>query len=192
MSWRGNPMGHSLASRGVKTKYQMKQVKGKPKLKLGLPPYVKDQIKHLTEMADDGGKEWIAELSMINGDIIIDDVQVSKELDVSFLRWNHGDEDRNIGYIHYHPAELIPEFTTQDFILAYEIHKLRKNKENMPYTIMGLIYPENGELVIVLYGINPSKTGVENFEGLIAVESDMRDTLDKMKENKELIEMREI
>ena len=82
IGWKGESRRHSLARKGIKTKYNVIKSKGKPKLKIGLPNYSSDQIKHLCQLA--GGKEWIAELNMVNGDILIDDIQVSKEINHSY------------------------------------------------------------------------------------------------------------
>lgn len=189
--WSGEPYNHSLASKGISTKYRY-NAKGSPKLSVGLPPYMKERIKYLTELAEEGKKEWIAELTLINGNIIIDDIQVSKKVDSSFLRWNQGDEINNIGYIHYHPANLIPEFSAQDFTLAINVHNLRKNKKGRPYTIMGLVHPDKKVLKTILYGIKPSKKRLAQFDGLVAVESDMRDIIEDMERRGELIRMNEV
>lgn len=191
--WHGESRKHSLARKGIKTaqgiessKYTMKTTKGKPKLKVGLPEYSKEQIKHLCLLAE--GKEWIAELNMINGDILIDDVQVSKEIDHSYLRWNDGDESSNVGYIHYHPKTLIPEFSAQDFVLAMEIHNIRENKKKYPYTLMGLVYPEeNDQLSIRIYAINPKKDHKVLFEGKELTERDLQKEMDVLIKSKELM-----
>ena len=187
--WYGNKQKHSLASRGIKSKYQYKS-SGKPKLAIGLPSYTKERIGHLSELAQ--GKEWIAELKMMNGDIIIDDIQISDTVDQSFLHWTTGDEETDVGYIHYHPAELIPEFSAQDFVLAINVHEMREHKDIHPYTLMGLVYPLGDKLEIVIYAINPKKGRKKDFEGKMLVESDMKETLDKMKASKELLELREV
>jgi len=187
--WYGQKEQHRLASKGIKSKYQYK-TSGKPKLAVGLPKYSRDRIAHLTELAD--GKEWIAELKIIKGDIIIDDVQISDELDVSFLNWNVGDEETDVGYIHYHPPELIPEFSSQDFVLACTVHDMRENKENYPYTLMGLVIPENGNLKTILYGIKPKDGRVKDFENKNVVESDLSNIIKEMEDSKELLKMREV
>ena len=187
--WHGKRQAHSLASKGIKSKYQYNS-SGKPKLTVGLPDYTRERVKHITDLSD--GKEWIAELKLLKEDIIIDDIQISESLDQSFLHWNDGDEETDVGYIHYHPPELIPEFSAQDFVLAINVHEMRKNKEKYPYTLMGLVYPEKDKLKIVIYGINPKKGRKSDFEGKMVVESDLKDVLDEMVENKELLKMRDI
>ena len=184
--WKGNSHAHSLASKGIRTKYSYKS-KGNPKLSIGLPAYSKDRIEHIIKLAD--GKEWIAELKMMKGDIIIDDIQISDKLDQSFLHWTSGDEKTDVGYIHYHPPELIPEFSSQDFVLAFNIHQLRTNKDEYPYTIMGLVYPSGDGHEIRMYGINPSKTKMEEFEGQMVTEKDLEETLTRMEASGELIKM---
>ena len=187
--WHGKKQAHSLASKGIKSKYQYNS-NGKYKLAVGLPDYTRERVKHITDLSD--GKEWIAELKMLKSDIIIDDIQISESLDQSFLHWNVGDEETDVGYIHYHPPELIPEFSAQDFVLAINVHEMRENKEKYPYTLMGLVYPEKDELKIVIYGINPKSGRKSDFEGKMVVESDLKEVLDEMVENKELIKMRDI
>lgn len=187
--WHGNKQAHSLASRGIKSKYQYSS-SGKPRLAIGLPDYTKERIKHITELAD--GKEWIAELKMLKGDIIIDDIQISEIIDQSFLHWNTGDEETDVGYIHYHPPELIPEFSAQDFVLAINVHEMRNNTEKYPYTLMGLVVPEKDGLKTIIYAINPKKGRKSDFEGKMVVESDLKDVLDEMIESKELLKLREI
>lgn len=189
--WFGKKEQHSLASRGISSKYIYK-TSGKPKLKIGLPSYTKERIKHITELSENGHKEWIAELKMLKEDIIIDDIQISDTIDQSFLNWNIGDEETDVGYIHFHPSELIPEFSSQDFVLACTIHEMRTNKERYPYTLMGLVVPENGALKITIYGLNPEKNRIDYFENKMLVESDMKDVLDEMKETKELLVLREV
>lgn len=190
MAWEGDSRRHSLARKGVKTsKYTVS--KGKPKLKVGLPSYSKEQIKHLSKLAQ--GKEWIAELNMVNGEILIDDIQVSKEINHSYLRWNKGDESHNVGYIHYHPKTLIPEFSAQDFVLALEIHEIRENKDKYPYTIMGLVYPDDKhKLHLRMYAINPKKDRKVMFEGKNITERDLKKELDTLVKNKELIKLHEM
>ena len=190
--WHKESRRHSLSSKGIKStqKYKVSKGKGKTKLSIGLPEYSKDMIKHITELAD--GKEWIAELNVVKGDIIIDDIQISEEIDHSYLRWNNGDEVHNVGYIHYHPETLIPEFSAQDFVLAFNIHDLRANKDEYPYTVMGLVYPDGDKLKVKMYGVDPSKERVKEFEGLELVERDLKDKLECMEQKKELIRMENI
>lgn len=198
IGWKGESRRHSLARKGVKTakgitnsKYNVINSKGKPKLKIGLPDYSRDQIKHLCQLAN--GKEWIAELNMVNGDILIDDIQVSKEVDHSYLRWNKGDESHNVGYIHFHPKTLIPEFSAQDFVLAIEIHDIRGNKGNYPYTIMGLVYPDdNDKLHLRMYAINPKQDYKPMLEGREVTERDLKEEIDVMISNQELIKLNNI
>ena len=198
MVWKGESRRHSLARKGIKTakgiespKYSVKTSEGKPKLKIGLPEYSREQIKHLCQLAD--GKEWIAELNMVNDEILIDDVQVSKEINQSYLRWNTGDEDYNVGYIHYHPKTLIPEFSAQDFVLAMEIHDIRENKDKYPYTLMGLVYPDdNDKLQLIIYAINPEKDYRSLFEGREVTERDLKEEINMLNKNKELMKLKNI
>jgi len=188
--WYNESHRHKLASMGIKTTYKYKG-SGKRKLQIMLPEYTKQQITHITKMADEGSKEWIAELKVKNGQIYMNDIQISQEVDHSYLHWDSGDELEDVGYIHFHPKSLIPEFTAQDFVLAINVHNLRKNKNIYPYTIMGLIYPTKKGYEIKMFGINPSEKRIEDFEGLIAVESNMKDKLKQMEASGELIKMRE-
>ena len=187
--WHRDSQKHALASKGIVTKYQYSAT-GKPMLKVGLPSFTTEQIKTITNLAD--GKEWIAELKELKSEIIIDDIQISDNLDESFLNWNSGDEINDIGYIHYHPKELIPEFSAQDFVLALTIHDMRVNKDKYPYTLMGLVYPDGDKLVIRVYGIKADKNTIKQFENKPIVESDMKEIIDKMCNNKELIKMKEV
>jgi len=188
--WKNESQRHRMASMGISTTYKYKG-SGKRKLQIMLPEYTKKQISHITQMADEGSKEWIAELKVKNGQIYMDDIQISNEVDHSYLNWSTGDENEDVGYIHFHPKSLIPEFTAQDFVLACNIHELRKNKESYPYTIMGLIYPTKKGYEIRMYGVNPGEDRKNDFDGLIAVESDMKDKLKKMEASGELIRMKE-
>jgi len=198
MSWKNESRKHSLARRGIKTasgippsKYSTIQSDGKSKLKIGLPEYSKEQIKYLCQLAE--GKEWIAELNMVNDDILIDDVQVSKEINHSYLRWNTGDEDYNVGYIHYHPKTLIPEFSAQDFVLALEIHEIRQNKDKYPYTLMGLVYPDdNDALHLRIYALNPNGNRKHLFEGREVTERDLKDDIDMLIKSKEMMKLNNI
>jgi len=194
MSWKGESRRHSLARKGIKTStpYYSIDVKsdGRPKLRVGLPSYSRDLLRQLCDIA--GDKEWIAELSMIKGNILIDDIQVSDEIDHSYLRWNKGDEANNVGYIHYHPPSLIPEFSAQDFVLALEIHDQRENKEKYPYTLMGLVYPDDGGLHVKIYAINPKSDRRSLFEGKEVAERDLQKELNMLKGNGELIELNSI
>ncbi len=195
----GHSREHGLHRKGIpthskgiqNTKYNVIKSKGKSKLTVGLPPYSKAQIKHISKLAE--GKEWIAELNMVNGDILIDDIQVSKEINHSYLRWNKGDEAHNVGYIHYHPATLIPEFSAQDFVLAMEIHDIRENKHKYPYTIMGLVYPDkNGKLHLRMYAIKPKKDHKKKFEGREVTERDLQKEIKMLIKNKELMKLNNI
>lgn len=190
--WKGESRRHSLARKGIKTsKYNVIPSKGKEKLQIGLPDYVREQIKHLSELSD--GKEWIAELNMVNGDILVDDIQVSKEINHSYLRWNEGDESHNVGYIHYHPKTLIPEFSAQDFVLAMEIHNIRKNKEQYPYTLMGLVYPDdNDKLHLRIYAINPKKDYKYLFENKEVTEKDLDKEINMLLQSKEMMKLNNI
>jgi len=188
--WHKESHRHRLASMGISTSYKYKG-SGKRKLQIMLPKYTKEQIVHITRMADEGSKEWIAELKVKNGEIYLNDIQISTEVDHSYLNWTKGDEDEDVGYIHFHPKSLIPEFTAQDFVLAFNVHKLRKNKDEYPYTIMGLIYPTQKGYEIKMFGVNPSENRINDFEGLIAVESDMKEKLKQMEASGELIKMSE-
>lgn len=193
MAWKGESRKHSLARKGIRTasKYSIKQSNGKPKLKVGLPQYTKEQIKYLCKLAD--GKEWIAELNITNGDILIDDIQVSKEINHSYLNWNKGDESHNVGYIHFHPKTLIPEFSAQDFVLALEIHNIRENKETYPYTLMGLVYPDdNDQLHTRIYALNPKEDRKALFEGKEVTERDLKKEIDMLIKNRELMKLHNV
>jgi hypothetical protein len=193
MTWHFESRRHGLASKGIRTSdisptYHY-MANGKPALKVGLPSYTREQLKSLNDLA--AGKEWIAELIAIKGVIFIDDVQISDTVDKSWLRWDKGDEKRDIGYIHFHPPGIIPEFSAQDFVLAMNVHNLRTNRKDYPYTIMGLVYPKDNELMIVLYGINASKSRMKEFEGKEMVESQLKNIIDDMVKNKELLKLKE-
>jgi len=186
--WYNESTRHSLARRGVKTYV----AKGK-KLKIGLPSFTIDKIKALNQVAK--GDEWIAELIMLGGEIFIDDIQISDLQNKSYLRWNTGDDERDIGYIHYHPDGIIPEFSATDFILAMKIHDLRKQKKSYPYTVMGLVFSDSGRIYIRMYGIKPKKSRLEEFlkfENEMKTESGMKELLDKMTKTGELIKMEEV
>ena len=194
MSWKGESRRHSLARKGIKTTdtYEVSiKSDGKPKLRVGLPSYSRDLLRQLCDIADD--KEWIAELSMIKGNILIDDIQVSDEIDHSYLRWNKGDEANNVGYIHYHPPSLIPEFSAQDFVLALEIHDQRENKERYPFTLMGLVFPDDdNNLHVKMYALNPKKDRRAIFESKEVAERDLQKELNMLKDNGELVELNSI
>jgi len=190
MSWPGERQRHAMSARGVTSSTYQYNAHGKRVLKIGLPSYTKEEVKHLSEIAQ--GKEWIAELSMLNGHIIIDDVQISDKLDYSELRWNIGDDVRDVGYIHYHPPGIIPEFSSEDFVLAFQIHKLRKNCKDYPYTIMGLVYPSKTGFKMRLYGVKPSDSRMKQLEGVHSVESSFNNVLEDMIHNGELIKMKEV
>lgn len=190
MSWNQESHRHAMAAKGVKTKY-IYRAHGNPKLAVALPSYSEERIKHITSLSDEGQKEWIAEMIILNGEVIIDDIRPSEILDKSNLHWTLGDDKRDVGYIHYHPPQLIPEFSAQDFVLAINVHNLRTNKNKYPYTIMGLVYPDGNKLKVRLYGIKPKQNRIKQFEGLVATESDMKETLEKMKKSGELICMKE-
>lgn len=197
MGWPKESRRHGLASKGIPTarsrKYQVSGTQQKPKLKIGLPSYTHEQIRYISHISN--GKEWIAEIKMVNGNLFIDDIQISKKIDKSFLHWTYGDESNNVGYIHLHPKGIMPEFSAEDFILAFTIHEKRENKKNYPYTIMGVVYPENDKLIIKLYAVKPKAETIKQFElyrGTKFIERDIQDKLDKMEENKELIKLHEI
>lgn len=190
--WKREKQRHSLAAKGISSSYQLK-VQGKPHLAIRLPKYARDQIKQLTQMAHDGQKEWIAEFTIINGDIIINDVQISEEIDHSYLKWDTGDEKNNIGYIHFHPQILIPEFSEQDFVLAMNLHDMRKNKEAYPYTLMGLVYPDKGKLVIRLYAMKPNNGRAKDFNGENNnTEANLQPLLNEMMNTQELLKLKEV
>jgi len=191
MSWPRESQRHAMSSRGVPTAKYRYNARGSPRVEVGLPQYTKQQIEHLSSLAQ--GKEWIAELSIINGEVIIDDIQVSDKIDQSNLRWNIGDNVRNVGYIHNHPPGIIPEFSAQDFILAFNIHELRQNKDKYPYTIMGVVYPIGETLKIKLYGINPTPERLRQFEeyrDIEATEEAMQPLLEEMKRRGELLDLK--
>lgn len=190
MSWLGERQRHAMSAKGILTKDYCYNAHGKKELGIYLPAYTADRVKHINKITD--GKEWIAELSIINGYIIIDDIQASDKIDYSQLRWNIGDDMRDIGYIHLHPQGIIPDFSSTDFVLAINIHKLRKNKKKYPYTIMGVVYPKNNKTVIRLYGINPKSGRIKDFENLKVTESHLGFVLDDMISTKELIKMKEV
>ncbi len=167
----------------------MRGNKAEPKIKIGLPHYTKEQIEYLTKIANN--KEWIAELKMMNGNIVMDDIQISDKIDKSYLSWHDGDEKNNVGFIHNHPNGIIPEFSARDFELTIKIHRLRENKSEYPYTLMGLVYEKDGKLVTVIYAMKPKKNRERDFEGLEAVESDFSSTIKEMEKSKELIKLKE-
>jgi hypothetical protein len=194
MTWHFESRRHELASKGIRTSdisptYNY-SAHGKPMLKVGLPSYTREKLKTLNAVAD--GKEWIAELIAIKGVVFIDDVQISDTVDKSWLRWDKGDEKRDIGYIHFHPPGIIPEFSAQDFVLAMNVHELRTNKKDYPYTIMGMVYPKGEDLNIVIYGINSPKSRKKEFEGKEVVESALSDTINDMIKKKELLKLKEM
>ncbi|MCK4545030.1 hypothetical protein KAU43_05785 [candidate division WOR-3 bacterium] len=196
MGWKGESRRHSLSRKGIKTskdneKYKFIRGKGNPTLKIELPDYTKKQIEHFSDLAN--REEWIAELDMVRGDILIDDLQVSDEMDASYLRWNKGDESKCVGYIHYHPNTLVPEFSAQDFILAMEIHNVRENKAKYPYTLMGLVYPdENDDLHVRIFALNPKKDRKYLFEGKVATERDLKKEIDMLIKNKEMMKLNHV
>ena len=190
MGWPGERQRHAMSARGVTNTTYRYNSRGKQKLQVGLPPFMRGEVRYLSNIAR--GKEWIAELSMINDHIIIDDVQMSDKLDYSELRWNIGDDERDIGYIHYHPPGIIPEFSSEDFVLAIKVHNLRKNCKEYPYTIMGMVYPTKDGFNVRLYGVNPSEGRMSQFEGMHTVESKFNNILMDMERKGELIKMEEV
>lgn len=190
MSWPGERQRHAMSARGITSSTYQYNAHGKQILEVELPSYTADKVRLLTKIAQ--GKEWIAELSILNGYIIIDDVQVSDKIDYSELRWNIGDDIRDIGYIHYHPPGIVPEFSSEDFVLAFKVHNLRKQKEKYPYTIMGLVHPSENGFKMRLYGVKPSDGRMKQFEGLHTVESNLSGILMEMEHNDELIKMKEV
>ena len=147
--WYNEPQRHSMAAKGIKTAQNSIKTE---KLK----DYIINQIKHFNEIAD--GKEWIAEIMSINGHILLNDVQFSDKTDYSELKWDVEDDERVIGYIHYHPPGIMDEFSAQDFELACTVHNLRKNKDKFTYTIMGVITLNgNNKITAKFYAFKPNK-----------------------------------
>jgi len=173
-----------MAAKGIKTK----PIKH-PKV-TQLEDYISNQIKHYIKASN--GKEWIAEIIEINGNVMLNDVQFSDKTDYSELKWDMEDDMKVIGYIHYHPPGIKEEFSAQDFELASTIHNLRKNKEKYTYTIMGVVSKDyNDKITAKFYGIKPKKPfKVKDME--VKVESDFKDKLDKMEQNQELIKIKEM
>ena len=98
-----------------------------------------------------------------------------------------------MGYIHFHPKTLIPEFSAQDFVLAMEIHEIRENKDKYPYTIMGLVYPDdNDNLKLRMYAINPKKDYRSKFEDREVTERDLKEEIDMMIQNQEMVKLNKI
>lgn len=169
--WPREPHRHALASRGIPSKGQakvsMKRGKGTEVPRFLFPPHVLEQIKQYNEIAD--GREWIAEFDLVNGSIIMNDFQFSDDVDASYLNWDgKRDSIYNAGYIHYHPKNLAPLFTAQDFVLGCKLHKMRskESKEKIGYTLMGLVVHDR----IILVAVKPDEARERQFESLIATD----------------------
>lgn len=169
--WPREPRRHALASRGISSKGQVpvsREIeKGTEVPRFLFPPHVLEQIKQYNEIAD--GREWIAEFDLVNGSIIMNDFQFSSDVDASYLNWDgKRDSIYNVGYIHYHPKNLAPLFTAQDFVLGCKLHKMRSkgSKQKIGYTLMGLVVHDR----IILVAVKPEETREKQFESLIATD----------------------
>lgn len=161
--WSGDSARHALASKGIKTAFDkdkspnttqtpIEAINGEFK-RLGLSNaslHEKsfEKIKELNKHNPDA--EWIADLDFYdNGNIVLNDFQVTMRPDESQLYWNdyasdddpHSDPEYCIGYIHYHPPEVDKRPSAQDFVLALTIHGLRTddNKKRSLYTMFAVV-----------------------------------------------------
>ncbi len=145
--WWGHPYSHAVASRGHKLKSKGKTgliLKSLMSLENTVDSaFGRQKIKEMNARAK--GKEWIADLDMYNGEIIINDERFSNHDNESTMNWNehitnddrHPDPENCVGYIHYHPPSVYETPTAQDYILALSIHQRRNlnNKNKHPPTI---------------------------------------------------------
>lgn len=168
MTWKNEPIRHSLARRGIPTTARGKDdssfstsnlLKTAVSL-LGLgreemPAYAK--IKNFNAHANKR-TEWIADLDLTpSGRIEMMNTQFSEKNDESNLDWNdqitnkdpYSDPERCIGYMHYHPSSVDEKFSAQDYILAMTIDKLRNqnNKERYSPTVMGVTTDDRAKFI---------------------------------------------
>ena len=200
--WRREPFRHSLASRGISSMSQRGEIplprdfNGEEDLPLVIfTPDTLARVRRHNSISPD--KEWIAELDLVNGNIIMNDDQFSDEVNMSWLKWDEGrDDDINVGYIHYHPDNLVPLFTAQDFVLGAKLHELRSrgNKGRFPYTLMGLVLDNR----ILLVAINPRPYRIRQFsecvptDGLDATTDKLENIVGEMQKRGELVRYRDI
>lgn len=167
--WHNESRRHSLAAKGVRTRGEVpipRVLNGdKPMPLFVFSGPVLGMIREYNEISD--GKEWIAEFDLVRGNVILNDVQFSDDVDASYLKWDgERDSAHNVGYVHYHPGNLVPKFTAQDFVLGCKLHGLRGGDtiHKMPYTLMGLVLPDR----IVLIAIKPRAHRMEQFRECVA------------------------
>lgn len=147
--WFDQPQRHALASKGIQTANSLSQSKinqSREEIQ-HLSDCGRKQIKALIEKSD--GNEWIADLDLHNGEIMIYDEQISDKPDESVMNWDehitqqqpHTDPEFNVGYIHYHPPVVDERPTAQDFILGLSVDKRRldENKKRFEPTVFGLV-----------------------------------------------------
>lgn len=147
--WFNDPYKHALASKGIQTANSLTQSKidqSREEIK-HLSDCGRNEIKALIEKSD--GNEWIADLDLHDGEIMIYDEQISDKSDESIMNWDDSitrkepetDPEFNIGYIHYHPPVVDERPTAQDFILGLSVDKRRldENKERFEPTVFGLV-----------------------------------------------------
>jgi len=162
--WAKEPRRHALSAYGIPNKITKKKTAATQVTGKLFPQHVLEQIKEYNEIAD--GREWIAEFDLVNGSILMNDFQFSDDVDASYLNWD-GERDSiyNVGYIHYHPDNLVPMFTAQDFVLGCRLHNMRTegSKEKLGYTLMGLVVKDR----IILIAVKPGEKRQKQFEDMI-------------------------
>lgn len=190
--WHRNRYGHGLAARGVRTKVLFPKGKFSSFPLQKLDEYTIQQVRLYNDLAKD--REWIAEFDSINGSIVINDVQFNDCSDESYLKWDTGDEYKNVGYIHYHPPGIVPKFSAQDFVLGVILHGRRRNRSNGDYTYMGLVTPD----FIKIIAIRPKVERKRQFERYIDSDGRPETTkklegiVENMRRNGELVELRTV
>ena len=124
----------------------------------------KQEKKAVKLSRESGTNEWIADLDLKGSNLVIRDVQHGTHT-TSYMLFDKTDEKENVGYIHYHPPGVYPHFSTNDYLLTTKVHNLRKNKDKMQYTLMGLVTPATGgKYHIRIYALKPTPSTTKALE----------------------------
>lgn len=158
--WFGESARHALARKGIRTteeRFRFRRFHYKNR----------SRFRDLNKQTK-GKKEWIADLDLRNGEIVMQDVQLDGSLTSSFMSWDSDDPQFNHGFIHYHPPGTHPRLTAQDYLLGAEVHKMKKDQTKPTY--IGLVTDNHVRILAYL----PQQDRTKELTDLEAVENNFR------------------
>ncbi len=147
--WHNDSARHGLAAKGIKTGRKRVVTSrlapnktSQPMLQRFYSSY-RGEIEKLNERGRKENREWVADLDIRNGKLVLEDVNWGDE-DDSHQSWDRDDFKSNHGYCHYHVSSALSGLSALDYIAVIDVHEDKEDK-TLP-TYLGLATDDRIEI----------------------------------------------